>query len=115
MTLIDDDFEAVHQERKRKDDNQPLHMKFHRRCTRDLFISRRRKLKSSGFSVHENQTIDNAKLLNRLEQSEKIDKCWSWNGKIWAKSKGPQAKTVRVELFEFTADIVRRSLVDKLH
>ena len=39
MTLIDDDFEAVHREGKRKDDNQPLHVKFHRRRTRDLFIS----------------------------------------------------------------------------
>ena len=57
-------------------------VRFCRRDVKQTILTERRVLAKSGFSIMEDLTTTNMKLLNRLNNSEKIERAWATNGKI---------------------------------
>ena len=112
IDLSPNDVVAAHRVGKVKNNLQPVIVKFQSRKVRDKVIMKRKLLKGSAVSIHEDLTKLNVSLLNRLDSSPGISKSWSWMGKIWAIAKGSNAKKVRVELYEDSGSIVQRSLAN---
>ena len=63
-------------------------VKFHDREIRDLVIKNRRQLKSRKISITDDLTRMNQQLLSKLRASSGIEAAWSWNGKVFAQTKG---------------------------
>lgn len=59
-------------------------VKFHERALRDRIIKNRRQLKGKPWSINEDLTAKNAKLLKELNFSKDFSSAWSWGGKIFA-------------------------------
>ena len=63
-------------------------VRFFSRELRDSVMLCRRSLKNTGFSLQEDLTVRNYRLLQSLKKCPKVDTTWTWNGKIFAKEKG---------------------------
>ena len=59
-------------------------VRFQRREKRDNVLRARRVLKGTQYSVSEDLTSLNVKTMNRLRNSDRVRKTWSWNGRIYA-------------------------------
>jgi len=59
-------------------------VRFSSQHIRDDIIKRRKLLKGTRQSITEDLTVLNISTLNRLRNHSLIDKCWSWNGKLFA-------------------------------
>lgn len=59
-------------------------VKFCRRELRDAVISKRKALKGTRFSILEDLTNLNVMTLNRVRNDDRVQSCWSWNGRIFA-------------------------------
>jgi hypothetical protein len=59
-------------------------VRFQRREKRDNVLRARRVLKGTPYSVSEDLTSLNVKTMNRLRNSDRVRKTWSWNGRIYA-------------------------------
>jgi len=59
-------------------------VKFRNRMVKDSVIRKRSVLKGRKFTIDEDLTGMNMQLMNRLRNSGRVIKSWSWNGKIFA-------------------------------
>ena len=66
------------------DSPPPIIVRFHSRNLRDAVVQRRKRLKKTGISIHDDMTTLNLQLINRLENHDSIQKSWAWNGKVHA-------------------------------
>ena len=57
-------------------------VRFYRRTIRNDIIRARRALKGSAVSIREDLTRLNQALLNRAMNHPRVDRAWTWNGKI---------------------------------
>lgn len=73
----------------------PVMVRFSCRELRDNVIRNRRLLKSSKISIVEDLTTLNMEVLNRLRNSELVQKTWTWNGHVQALLKNGQKIQVR--------------------
>ena len=84
VTVADSDIEAAHRVgRVVPNKTRGIIVRFARRDVKWKIIENRRKLQSSGMSIMEDLTNLNMKLINRLNNSELIEKCWATNGKVF--------------------------------
>ena len=72
--------------------------RFYDKSLRDRVIRQRKLLKNSGYTIVEDLTSLNVEVLNRLRRDSDVDKCWSWNGHIYALLKN--GRKVRVRPFQ---------------
>ena len=88
LDLRDEDIDIAHVLPSRGD--QPSNrtpaviVRFQRREKRDNVLRARRILKGTPYSVSEDLTSLNVKTMNRLRNSDRVRKTWSWNGRIYA-------------------------------
>jgi hypothetical protein len=102
--LVPDDIEAAHtvpshtttavnrpEAGPASDQQQPLSqmepavvVRFMSRSQRDLVIRQRKSLKGTRVTISEDLTALNIRTLNRLRNHEHVQKCWSWNGRLFA-------------------------------
>lgn len=66
------------------DQSPPVLVKFRSRRSRDAVIPKRKLLKGTVISIEEDLTSLNIQLMNRLRNSDDVDKTWSWGGKVYA-------------------------------
>ena len=66
------------------DQSPPILVKFRSRRSRDAVIRKRKLLKGTVTSIEEDLTSLNIQLINRLRNSEDVDKTWSWGRKVFA-------------------------------
>jgi hypothetical protein len=59
-------------------------VKFHHRELRDTVISKRKLLKGTKYSILEDLTNLNVMTLNRVRNDDRVQTCWSWNGRLYA-------------------------------
>jgi len=69
---------------------------------RDNVIRNRRLLKSTKYSIAEDLTQLNMEVLNRLKNSDSMQKTWTWNGHARALLRN--GKKVQVEPFQLIED-----------
>ena len=62
---------------------------------RDEIIKRRRVLKGTRQTIVEDLTVLNMATLNRLRKHTSIEKCWTWNGRLYALSKNGHTLLVK--------------------
>ena len=98
MNVPVSEIDCAHRVGRVQDGEQPMLVKFFRRDTVDEIIRRRRQLKGKGYVIHEDSTILNRKLLNRLHNHAAVDQCWLIRGVVWAKSKA--GVRFKVQLFD---------------
>lgn len=72
--------------------------RFYDKSVRDRVIRQRKLLKNTGYTIVEDLTSLNVEVLNRLRRDSDVDKCWSWNGHIYALLKN--GRKVRVRPFQ---------------
>jgi len=77
-------------------------VRFLLRDVRDNVIRNRRLLKSTKYSVVEDLTKLNLEVLNRLKNSDLVQKTWTWNGHARAFLRN--GKKVRVEPLQLIED-----------
>ena len=77
-------------------------VRFCRRDVRDKVIRERKLLKDSKISIVEDLTALNTEVLNRLRNSDSVQKTWSWNGHIYALLKS--GEKVQVKPFQTIDD-----------
>ena len=77
---------------------QTMLVKFFRRDYVEDIIKERRILKKKPYSIHEDATLENMKLLNRLFNHDEIDQSWLIRGTVWAKTNTGQK--FRVEILD---------------
>lgn len=83
--------------------------RFLNRETRQVILKNRRLLKGSRISISEDLTSQNVKLLNRVSNSDKVEKVWSTNGKIYGLI--PHCTTkIQFKLFEKIEDSISKQL-----
>ena len=46
-----------------------------------------KSLKGRGISISDDLTVKNVNLINEVRDNERIEAAWSWDGKVYAKSK----------------------------
>ena len=63
---------------------------------------RRKVLKGTKQSIVEDLTALNGATLNRLHKNQRIDKCWSWNGRLFASTEDDH--TLLVKPFQLIQD-----------
>lgn len=83
--------------------NSTIIVRFRDRITRDKVIRQRKLLKSTKVTVIEDLTNLNVELMNRLRRSDDVEKCWSWNGHVFAMLKN--GKKVRVRPFQTIQEV----------
>ena len=93
-----EDFERSHRvgqknERPKKDKPRGIIIKFKSYRKRQVFISRRRKLKGLKMSIVEDLTSRNQKLLNAPRTNDKVENAWSRDERIFALLKGTNNQT----------------------
>jgi hypothetical protein len=76
-----------------------------RRDVKQMVLKARRALKDTGFSITEDLTSSNMRLLNRVNNSELIDTSWSINGKIYGIPLNPSDK-IQFHLFDSVSDTI---------
>jgi len=59
-------------------------VRFSSQQVRDEIIKQRKVLKGTRQSIMEDLTALNVATLNRLKNNNLVDKCWSWNGRLFA-------------------------------
>ena len=59
-------------------------VRFRNQQVRDEIIKRRRILKGTRQSIVEDLTVLNMATLNRLRKHSLVEKCWTWNGRLYA-------------------------------
>lgn len=69
--------------------------RFRDRNIRDAVIRQRKELKGTRCTIVEDLTSLNVEVMNRLRNSDQVDKCWSWNGHIYALLKNKKKIRVR--------------------
>ena len=74
-------------------------VRFHSRELRDSVLSARRSLKGKGISLTDDLTGPNARLLQRMKNSEKFENQWAWGGKIYGIPKG-KTNSQRFDIFD---------------
>ena len=74
---------------KSSDPNKPrtIIVKFVRRSDKLDVMLRRKSLKGRGISISDDLTVKNVNLINEVRDNERIEAAWSWDGKVYAKSK----------------------------
>ena len=78
----------------------PVIVRFHERELRDRVIRARRSLKQTGFTIQEDLTAANARLLKQLTLNKKaFSSAWTWGGKVYAIPIG-QSKAKRFDIWE---------------
>jgi len=65
----------------------PIIVRFFSQEVRNDIIMRLKVLKGTKQSIVEDLTALNGATLNRLHKNPRIDKCWSWNGRLFASTK----------------------------
>ena len=70
-----------------RNNQQSMLVKFFRRDFVDDIITQRHKLKQTPYVIHEDATLENRRLLNRLANHNEIERAWLLRGTVWAKSK----------------------------
>lgn len=83
-------------------------VRFHQRDLRDTVIKSRSKLKNTGILVTDDLTHQNQKLLRKLHHDPKIERAWSWMGKILAIPKGARRAT-QIRINEQIPSATKRS------
>jgi len=83
--------------------NSTIIVRFRDIITRDKVIRQRKLLKSTKVTVIEDLTNLNVELMNRLRRSDDVEKCWSWNGHVFAMLKN--GKKVRVRPFQTIQEV----------
>ena len=68
-----------------KDNKQTLLVRFFERDYVDLVLGKKTILKDSTFVVFEDATMKNRKLVNKLNDHDKVHSAWITNGTVWAK------------------------------
>ena len=68
----------------RKQAKPDVIVKFRSREDRDAVIRKRKELKGTAFTVVEDLTSLNVLTLNRVRKDERVDTCWTWNGRVYA-------------------------------
>lgn len=63
-------------------------VRFYSRELRDTCMLSRRSLKDSGYSLQDDLTAANVKLMKELKACPKVETVWSWMGKVFAKLEG---------------------------
>jgi hypothetical protein len=86
--------------------NSMVMVRFRNRSIRDNVITRRKVLKGTNCTIVEDLTSLNVETMNRLRNSEHVQKTWSWNGHIYAILH--DGKKICVQPFESLVDCVRR-------
>ena len=76
-------------------ENRPIIIKFVRRQTKVDILRKAKQFRGTGIFVNEDLTKLNAEILAsvRLKDSANVEKCWSFEGKIYALFKGNQHAT----------------------
>jgi len=69
--------------------------RFCRKDVRDKVIRSRKLLKDSKISIVEDLTALNIEVMNRLRNSDDVQKTWSWNGHVCALLKSGEKVQVR--------------------
>jgi len=80
----------------------PIIVRFFSQEVRNDIIMRRKVLKGTKQSIVEDLTALNGATLNRLHKNPKIDKCWFWNGRLFASTK--DGHTLLVKPFQSIQD-----------
>ncbi|XP_055959460.1 uncharacterized protein LOC130014375 [Patella vulgata] len=86
-------------------------VRFMRRDERQLVVSNRRKLAKSGVSIVEDMTVENIRLLDKLQKHPLVKSSWFSNGKV--KAQGHNNNVCRVELVPELDDQLIRKLSDQ--
>ena len=86
-------------------DPAPLIVRFYNRNVRDKIISARRNLKSSvpntkSMAISEDLTVENQKLLTKLNTCEVVNSAWTWGGKVFYTHKRNTKKRLPFAMFE---------------
>ena len=83
IDITDNDIDAAHRVGA-SHNNRPrgIIVRFYRRTIRNDIIRARRALKGSAVSIREDLTRLNQALLNRAMNHPRVDRAWTWNGKI---------------------------------
>lgn len=80
---------------------RPIIVKLVSYQTRKTLLSRRRKLKDTGISIHEDLTKRNQKLLSDTRNHEKVINAWSSDGRIVALLPATGGKTITKGIRDF--------------
>lgn len=70
-------------------------VRFYSQQLRDEIIKRRRILKGTRQTIVEDLTVLNMATLNRLRKHASIEKCWTWNGRLYALTKNGHTLLVK--------------------
>jgi hypothetical protein len=85
--VTENDIDCAHRVGKKKDGKQQLLVKFFRRDHAEKLYVLRKKLKGTGYSIFDDSTFENRKLLKKLYDHPEIENSWLIRGKVWAKPK----------------------------
>jgi len=86
---------------------KPIIVRFYSYEVRSDIISRRKTLKGTKQSIVEDLTGLNSATLNRFRKHALIENCWSWNGRLFASTKGH--RTLLVKPFQAVQDCLEIS------
>lgn len=98
MDIQQGDIEIAHTVKRRKPPANgkvlpdPIHVKFSKRGPRNEAIKRRTQLKGTGCGIQEDLTLLNLQLVNRLKNHDELDEAWSWNCRVYARTKQDKIK-----------------------
>ena len=79
---------------------------------RDNIILKRKLLKGTPYSIHEDLTALNVQLMTRLRNHEHVTQTWSWNGKVFAILDND--KTIIVTIWPDIREMANFSLGDRV-
>ena len=99
------EIDCAHRVGNVRNDQQSMIVKVFKRDYIDAIIKHRNKLKNTPYVIHEDATLENRRLLNRLKNHSDIERAWLLRGTVWAISNA--GKKFKVDLFDDVAKKIR--------
>ena len=99
------EIDCAHRVGVKRDGTQSMLVKFFRRDIVENILSKKKLLKEkkTKFVIHEDSTLPNRKLINRLHNHDEIERAWLSRGTVWAVTKSE--KKLKFDLYD---DIAKR-------
>ena len=98
LTIPVAEIDCAHRVGPVRNDKQSMIVKVFKRDFIDNIIQNRKKLKASPYVIHEDSTLENRRLLNRLKNHDNIDRAWLLRGTVWATTR--DGKKFKVDIYD---------------
>ena len=95
ITIVKRDVDVAHRVGKRKPgQHRGLLVKFIHREDKSTIIKARRQLKGSGITIADDLSQDMQMLFNRVKNDSRLKDSWTWDGKVFVKTKDDKVFTI---------------------